>query len=85
MAIFRKKEQIPVNETVEVEGAQVWMVTWNSLVNYGYQNPSLVSVERRAKAFLNQKDAEAYKESLERAMDLLQCTFWIDIEIEKQV
>ena len=85
MDIFRKKEQIPVNETVEVEGAQVWLVTWNSLLDNGYSSPTLVSVTRRAKAFLSYEDAEAYRDSLERAMELLQCTFKINIDIEKQV
>ena len=45
MDIFRKKEQIPVDETVEVEGAQVWLVTWNSLVDGGYSSPTLVNVK----------------------------------------
>ena len=85
MDIFRKKEQIPVDETVEVEGAQVWLVTWNSLLNRGFDAITLVESRRRAKAFLNYEDAEAYKKSLENAMNLLQCTFKINIDIEKQV
>ncbi len=85
MEIFKKKEQIPVNETVETEGAQVWLVTWNSLVDDGYSSPTLVNVKRRAKAFLSYEDAEAYKDSLKRAMELLQCTFKVNIDIEKQV
>ena len=85
MEIFKKKEQIPVNETVEVEGAQVWLVTWNSLLDNGYSSPTLVSVTRRAKAFLSYEDAVAYKDSLKRAMELLQCTFKVNIDIEKQV
>ena len=85
MGIFKKKEQIPVDKTVEVEGARVWLVTWNSLLNRGFDNITLVESRRRAKAFLNYEDAEAYRDSLKRAMDLLQCTFRIGIEIEKQV
>lgn len=85
MDIFKKKEQIPVNETVETDGAQVWIVTWNSLLDSGYRSPTLVNVTRRAKAFLSYEDAEAYKDSLKRAMELLQCTFKVDIDIEKQV
>lgn len=84
MEIFKKKEQIPVNEAVEVEGAQVWLVTWNSLLNRGFDTITLVESRRRAKAFLNYEDAEAYKKSLENAMNLLQCTFKINIDIEKQ-
>ena len=84
MEIFKKKEQIPVNETVGVEGAQVWLVTWNSLVDDGYSSPTLVNVNRRAKAFLSYEDAKEFRDSLERAMKLLQCTFRIDINIEKQ-
>lgn len=84
MDIFRKKEQIPVDETVEVEGAQVWVVTWNSLVDGGYTSPTLVDLKKRAKAFLSYEDAEAYKDSLKRAMKLLQCTFKVNIDIEKQ-
>lgn len=85
MDIFSKKEQIPVNETVEVDGAQVWLVTWNSLVNGGYSSPTLVNVNRRAKAFLSYEDAKEFRDSLERAMKLLQCTFKVNIDIEKQV
>jgi hypothetical protein len=84
MEIFKKKEQIPVNETVEVEGAQVWMVTWNSLLDGGYRTPTLVNLNRRAKAFLSYEDAKEFRDSLERAMELLQCTFKINIDIEKQ-
>lgn len=84
MEIFKKKEQIPVDETVEVEGAQVWLVTWNSLVDGGYSSPTLVNVNRRAKAFLSYEDAKEFRDSLERAMKLLQCTFKINIDIEKQ-
>jgi hypothetical protein len=84
MEIFKKKEQIPVNESVEIEGAQVWMVTWNSLLDGGYSSPTLVNVNRRAKAFLSYEDAKEFRDSLERAMKLLQCTFKISIDIEKQ-
>lgn len=85
MDIFKKKEQIPVDETVETDGAQVWLVTWNSLLDGGYRSSTLVNEKRRAKAFLRYEDAEAYKDSLKRAMELLQCTFKVDINIEKQV
>lgn len=84
MDIFKKKEQIPVNESVEVEGAQVWMVTWNALLDGGYSTPTLVNIIRRAKAFLSYEDAKEFRDSLERAMKLLQCTFKINIDIEKQ-
>lgn len=85
MDIFKKKEQIPVDETVEVEGAQVWLVTWNSLVDSGCSSPTLVNLNRRAKAFLSYEDAKEFRDSLERAMKLLQCTFRININIETQV
>jgi hypothetical protein len=85
MDIFKKKEQIPVDETVEVEGAQVWLVTWNSLLNRGFDCITLVESRRRAKAFLSYEDAKAYRDSLEKAMELLQCTFKVNIDIEKQV
>ncbi len=85
MEILKKKEQIPVSETVEVEGAQVWLVTWNSLVDRGFESITLVESRRRAKAFLSYEDAVEYKKSLENAMNLLQCTFKINIDIEKQV
>jgi hypothetical protein len=84
MNIFKKKEQIPVNEIVEADGAQVWLVTWYSLVDSGYNDLRLVSPRRRAKAFLDRDDAKAFADSLKRAMDLLQCTFGISIDIEKQ-
>lgn len=83
--IKKKVEQIPQTTNKEVEGAEVWMVSWNSLNDRGYRDPSLVTPVRVAKAFLNEKDAEDFKRALEKAMDLLQCSFRVDIRIEKQL
>jgi hypothetical protein len=61
------------------------LVTWNSLLNRGFDCITLVESRRRAKAFLSYEDAKEFRDSLERAMKLLQCTFKINIDIEKQV
>ena len=84
MELFRKKEQIPTGEVREVDGVQVWMVSWNALENSGYSSPSLVSDVRKAKAFMNRDDADDFVESLKNAMKLLQCTYQIGIKVEKQ-
>ena len=85
MSIFTKKiNEIPVTENKEVDGAEVWMVSWNSLRNRGFRDATLVNDVRVAKAFLKQEDAYEFKEALEKAMNLLQCTFRIDIRVEKQ-
>ena len=83
--IKKKVEKIPQVTNKEVEGAEVWMVSWNSLCDRGYRDPSLVTPVRVAKAFLSEKDAQDFKQALEKAMDLLQCSFKIDIRVEKQI
>lgn len=45
---------------------------------------TILTKKRVAKAFFNVKDAEAFKESLEKAQKLLQYTENIDIKIEVQ-
>ena len=85
MKIFKKREEIPTGETKPADGAQVWLVTWTSLIDAGYSSTTLVGESRRAKAFLDYQDAEDFAESLKSAMNLLQCSFKINIRIEKQV
>ena len=83
--IKKKVEQIPQTTNKEVEGAEVWMVSWNSLRDSGYHNPNLTRPHRVAKAFLSEKDAYDFVESLKEAMNLLQCGFAINISVEKQI
>ena len=84
MKIFGKKENVPVVEYKEVEGAYVWVVTWNSLTDSGFNEPTLVNCQRRAKAFLSENDANKFVDSLKEAMNLLQCSYTININVEKQ-
>lgn len=81
MDIFnRKKENVIRDYQVEtVDGAEVWMVSWDA--RFGeYRGDS----KRVAKAFFNENDAEAFKQSLEEAQKLLQYTENIHISIDKQ-
>lgn len=82
--IFKKTNQIPETTNREVEGAEVWIVSWTSLSGRYPNSPTLVGDTRRAKAFLSEDDARDFKKALEDAMSLLQCSFYIDISIEKQ-
>lgn len=63
----------------EVEGAEVYIVSWNAR----YGNYSTDS-RRVAKAFLLKEDAEAFAQSLYDAQALLQNTDSIHITIRKQ-
>ena len=81
MGIFnRKKENVIKDYQVEtVDGAEVWMVSWDARYDEFSQNK-----KRVAKAFLNENDAEAFKQSLEEAQKLLQYTENIHISVDKQ-
>ena len=81
MSIFnRKREEVVVKqETETVEGAEVWMVSWNA------RHGSYVSdVKRVAKAFLNENDADTFIESLHKAAKLLQYNENLEIKKERQ-
>lgn len=67
----------------EVDGAEIWMVYWNTYISngLGVQYPK---VKRLSKAFLNKEDAVEFKSNLEKALEILQSNINIDIEIEKQ-
>jgi len=81
MGIFnRKKENVIKDYQVEtVDGAEVWMVSWDA--RFGeFRGES----KRVAKAFFNENDAEAFKQSLEEAQKLLQYTENIHISVDKQ-
>lgn len=81
MAFFtKKKENIITNVvTQEVEGAEVWVVTWQRR----YDNYS-TSIETAGKAFLSEQDAKTFADSLREAKKLLQDSDDIHITIEKQ-
>ena len=69
-----------VEKVKEVEGAHVWVVSWNSRTG-DYST----DVKRVAKAFLLEEDANQFAESLEQAQNLLQNTNRLQIKIEKQL
>ncbi len=82
MGIFnRKKEEIIKGYQVEtVDGAEVWMVSWDARFGEFSQNK-----KRVAKAFFSETDAETFKKSLENAQKLLQYEENMHISIDKQV
>ena len=81
MKITRKINKLfSICNSKEVDGAEVWMLTWTSYVS-GYVGTNEVT---RAKAFLNRCDAEQYADSLEKANKLLENKTGLNINIEKQ-
>ena len=67
----------------EVEGAEVWMLTWASYINE-FSISDTADTVIRAKAFLNKDDAEEYADSLRKANDLLENETRLHINKEKQ-
>lgn len=76
---FKKKNKIAQIETKEVDGVEVWMVSWESRHGDGYYD-----TRRCAKAFLTEADAKDFEKSLEEAQQILQNTNSIKITIVKQ-
>lgn len=79
MAFSLKKNIISKLLNREVDGAEVWIVSWDA--RYGSYMDDL---KRVAKAFLRHEDAVEFADSLKAAKDLLQYTEDIKIRIEKQ-
>ena len=69
-----------VEKVKEVEGAHVWVVSWDSRTG-DYSS----DIKRVAKAFLLEEDANQFAKSLEQAQNLLQNTNRLRIKIEKQL
>ena len=86
MALFKKKKEevIQSYNTETVEGAVVYVVSWNSLYGHYPDAPHLVSCRRVAKAFVNEGDADKFVESLKAAESLLQNGYNLGIEKETQ-
>ncbi len=80
MQLFKKKEAVITGYEKEiVEGAEVWIVSWDA--RYGEYSGNY---RRVAKAFLSEKSARDFANSLMEAKKLLQYTENIGIKIEKQ-
>ena len=81
MGLFTPKKHkiIESYNTTEVDGAEVWMVSWYA--RYGEYSSSCTKV---AKAFLNEQEANQFANSLRAAQKLLQYTENICIKVEKQ-
>ena len=77
--ILKKNGIFKVKKEKEVEGAEVWIVSWDS--RYGKYSDNIQKV---AKAFLLKQDAIDFAQSLYDAHALLQNTNDIHINIEKQ-
>ena len=69
-----------VQKVKEVNGAQVWLVSWDARTG-DYHGDR----KRVAKAFLLKEDAIQFAETLEQAHALLQNTNNLRITIEKQL
>lgn len=78
---FNKKEENVIKgyQTETVEGAEIWMVSWDA--RYGEFHGEK---KRVAKGFLNEDDAKDFKQSLLKAQELLHYTENLHIDIEKQ-
>jgi hypothetical protein len=80
LKFLKKKEVIfDVKPSREVDGAEVWIVTWDKRSGE-YSSDT----KRAAKAFLSLDDANDFADSLKSAQKLLQNTNDIRIRIEKQ-
>ena len=66
-------------KTIDVEGAELWVVSWNARYGDYY-----TSTERAAKAFFTEEDAKTFVKSLKDAQELLNYTENLDIRIQKQ-
>lgn len=77
--ILKKNGIFKVKKEKEVEGAEVWIVSWDS--RYGKYSDNIQKV---AKAFLLKQDAIDFAQSLYDAHALLQNTNDIHINIKKQ-
>lgn len=80
--VSKLNELVGVTKIKDVEGAEIWTVSWSPTGSTmsGY----LVWKSRAYKAFLLKEDAEAFAKSLEEAHKLLQNDSNINITIEKQ-
>lgn len=80
--VSKLNELVGVTKIKDVEGAEIWTVSWSPTDSTmsGY----LVWKSRAYKAFLLKEDAEAFAKSLEEAHKLLQNDSNINITIEKQ-
>lgn len=80
--VSKLNELVGVTKIKDVEGAEIWTVSWSSIdtTMSGY----LVWGSRAYKAFLLKEDAETFAKSLEEAHKLLRNGANINITIEKQ-
>ena len=69
-----------VEKVKDVDGAHVWVVSWNARTG-DYSS----DIKRVAKAFLLEDDAKQFAETLKLAQELLQNTNSLYIKIEKQL
>lgn len=79
LKFFKRKNRVAQIEEKEVDGVEVWVVSWSSRHGDSYYD-----TQRCAKAFLTEDDAKDFKKSLEEAQQILQNTNSINITIVKQ-
>ncbi len=84
MKLFNfKKKSIPTGETVEIQTYERWSVRWESLKDNS--GSGIICRERQeADFFLNEKDAELYRDQLRAAQLLLKQTYHTVITIVKE-
>ena len=91
MNIFKRKHKIITGyETQSMDGAEVWVVSWSALERQSVDF-DLFKTRRVAKAFLSEKDAQMFEQSIYDALILLQfaktvqeAKYFSQLRIEKQ-
>ena len=85
MKFIRKTNKLfKVEEEKEVDGVEVWMLTWKAYRCSYDDCDTLVNNSINSKAFFNKEDAELFAQSLKDANELLQNKTNLRINITKQ-
>lgn len=72
MEFFKRKRTIITGyQKQDVDGAEVWMVSWDSLIRKSIEF-DLFNTKRVSKAFLTEEDAKIFAESIYDALIILQ-------------
>ena len=76
----KTKTEVPSSEKINLDGAEIWMISWNSYHHqYSYASPKPTT-----KAFLTKDDAERFKQYLIDVNTVLQNDTRLNITIERE-
>ena len=92
MSLFKRKHKIITDyKKEEVEGVEVWVVSWDSLERASVDF-DLFRTKRVAKAFTDESNAKTFEQSIYDALILLQfaenvqeAKYFSQLRIEKQL